>query len=273
MTRDFATAAVIALSASFSASAAMAVTITIDDFTVVQSVTDSAGPVSSSVTGPAANIIGGVRFMQVETLNTANPGAPNLDGTSLTAEQGVLNFANGPTAIGTGWIVYDGTADRTGLATPATVASLDFGASVNTTGLNADLLLGFPTGFFEFSAANFDQTQVNALTFSAFAWDMLGNEVGYFEEIDPFNFSPILAYDQFRSDWTDPTSGLGGFDFGQVGALAFRIDSNLQGFDGQIGVISATPSQIPLPASVFLLLGSFGGLAGWSAIAKRRRAA
>jgi hypothetical protein len=272
MTREFATAAVIALSASFSASAALAVTITIDDFTVTQGVTDSAGPTSSSVTGPAANIIGGVRFMQVETFNTASP-IPNLDGTSLTAELGVLNFANGPTAIGTGWIVYDGTEDRTGLPTPATVAGLDFGASVNTTGLNADLLLGFPTGFFEFSAANFDQTQVNALTFRAFAWDMLGNEVGYFEEIDPFNFSPILAYDQFRSDWADPTSGLGGFDFSQVGALAFRIDSNQQGFDGQIGIITATPSQIPLPASVFLLLGSVGGLAGWSAISKRRRPA
>jgi hypothetical protein len=266
-----ATIAAIALAAPFSVSSAMATTITIDNFTEAQTViaAQQGNPASSSITGAESNLIGGVRFMQVQTTNTQPPPDATQVGTIFNAEGGNLGFANDPTSIGTGWLVYDGTEDRGGLASPATVAGLSFGASVNPSGLNADLLLGQPTGFFTFTADNFDQLQPNALTFSAFAWDMLGNTVGYYEEIDPLNFSPILSYDAFRSDWNDPNSGLGGFDWGQVGALAFRVDSTEQAFDGQITGITATP--IPLPASALLLLGGLGGLAGWSFSAKRRR--
>jgi len=261
------TLAAVALAASFGASAATATTIEImiDDFSVNQFLSAGPGenPATSTVTGPEANIIGGVRHMKVET----DPTTPA--GTFLSAFEGVLDFANAPENTGTGWLVYDGTDDRDGLAEPATVAGLSFGATVNPTGLDADLLMGFPTGFFRFSATNFDQEFPGSLLFSAFAWDMGGNTVGFFEAIDPLTFSPILGYDEFRADWNDPASGLGGFDWGSVGALAFRIDSVEQGFDGQIGPITAHP--IPLPASALLLLGGLGSLAGWSVAAKRRR--
>jgi hypothetical protein len=274
--------AAVALTGVLSATAAIAstITITIDDFTVEQTVVAAlqGNPASGTVSGPEANIIGGVRHMQVRTVDLggeAGTPAPvpggRQTGTIFNAEGGALDFINDATSIGTGWLVYDGTEDRAGLPTPAQVAGLDFGASVNRFGLNADLLLGMPTGYFTFSAENFDQLQPNALTFSAFAWDMLGNAVGYFEEIDPLNFSPILGYDDFRANWNNPGSGLGGFDWGQVGALAFRVDSTRRAFDGQITGITATP--IPLPASALLLLGGLGGLAGWSASAKRRRKA
>jgi hypothetical protein len=280
MKRFLSAVAAVALAGSFSGSAATAstITITIDDFEVEQTViaAQQGNPASGTVSGPEANIIGGVRHMQVETFDlggeTGTP-APvpggRQTGTIFNAEASALDFANDPTSIGTGWLVYDATTDRTGLPTPAQVAGLEFGASVNRFGLNADLLLGMPTGYFTFTAENFDQLQPNALTFSAFAWDMLGNTVGYYEEIDPATFSPILGYGEFRANWNDPGSGLGGFDWGQVGALAFRVDSTQRAFDGQITGITATP--IPLPASALLLLGGLGGLAGWSASTKRRR--
>lgn len=267
MIRSFTNAiAAAALVTSFGATAAVSATIVVDDFMVAQTniAALQGNPASSSVAGPNTSILGGNRFMQVRT-----GGDSNL-GTGLEAIGGVLSFSNDAVGTGTGWVVYDATFDRAGLSEPAVVAGLDFGASVNTTGLGGiDFLFGAPDGFFNFSATNFDNLTPGTLTFSAFAWDMLGNEVAYFESIDPLNFDPKLFYSQFRADWNDADSGLGGFDWGQVGALAFRVDSTQQGFDGQIGAITASP--IPLPASVLLLLGGLGGLAGVSAAAKRRR--
>jgi hypothetical protein len=266
--------AAVALATTFGASAAMAGTIVIDDFNTPGTVISELGgnPDMLSVSGPVTSILGGNRFMQTFTNNGSDLGT----GLTVTIGTGQVSFANDPTSTGTGWLVYDGTFDRAGLATPATVAGLAFDASVNPTGLatagvGIDFLQGQLDGFFTFSAANFDNLDPGTLTFSAFAWDMGGNEVSYFEEINPATFTPNLFFSQFSVDGMDPTAGLGGFNWGNVGALAFRIDSTQQAFDGQLGAITATP--IPLPASVLLLLGGVGGLAGLSAAAKRRRKA
>jgi hypothetical protein len=270
MTRILSTLAAAAVATSFAVSMASASTITImiDNFTDRQSVYDEppAGLTTESTLGGLStdNTIGGVRHLKVET-DSVN----QESGTLLIAQNNGLSFNNAEGTTGTGWLILDGTTDMGAKTFFPTVAGLDFGASVNTDGLNADLLMGFPTGYFRFSASEFDHTNVGDLLFSAFAWDMDGRSVGYFEAIDPFAFDPVLWYHQFQATWG--VEGQAGFDWGNVGALAFRVQSTTDGFDGRIGPITAHP--IPLPASALLLLGGLGGLAGWSAAAKRRRKA
>lgn len=265
------TIAVALLAVSFSVPAAMAstLTITIDDFGVDQSLiaTADGNPADGTVTGPEASIIGGTRYTKVRT------DQGQTFGTGISTQDSVLSFLNDPISTGTGWLVYDGTDGR-GADTPNqdVVAGLTLGAEVNTTGLNGvDLLLGRPTGFFTFDADNFDQDLPGALLFSAFLWDMSGVAVSYFEAINPLTFDQRLNYSAFRSDWNDPNSGQDGFRFDDIGAMAFRFESQFQAFDGQIRGISATP--IPLPATALLLLGGLGGLAGIRTVGRRLRKA
>lgn len=279
------TVAVALLAVSFSVPAAVAstLTITIDDFDVNQSLiaTADGNPADGTVTGPEANIIGGTRYMKVRT------DQGQTFGTGISTQDSSLSFLNDPISTGTGWLVYDGTEDRGDTSFFGTVAGLTLGTEVNdtdgnpigvnpigvnTTGLNGvDLLLGRPTGFFTFDADNFDQDVPGALLFSAFLWDMSGVAVSYFEAINPLTFSPRLDYSEFRSDWSDPNSGQAGFRFDDIGAMAFRFESQFQGFDGQIRGITATP--IPLPATALLLLGGLGGLAGIRTVGRRLRKA
>jgi hypothetical protein len=258
MTRPlFATIAAVALAAPFSVSTAMATTIIVDDFTVgQQAAVATSGPTSTWTCGGGASILGGCRYLEVSTDQGFSLG------TILSVENGLLTFDNGSASTGTGWIVYDGNGDRSGATAIADVNGVDFGSSVYTNGLGGeDLLMGQETGFFTITPAEFDQTEGTVLEFSAFAWDMFGGAVSYFEDVDLTSFSPILGYDQF--------SGTDGFRWDQLGALAFRVDSVNVAFDGQITSITATP--IPLPAAAFLLLGGLGGLAGVSFAGKRRR--
>jgi hypothetical protein len=259
------------LATTFGASAAMAGTIMIDDFMVGGGVQaeglNGAGPVQATVTGPLTSILGGVRFMQVRT----DQGSDTGTSLSVTQNSGILRFANDSASTGSGWLVYDGntTIDRMDATLSiADVNGVALEAVVDTAGLGSiDFLQGQLDGFFEFDVKNFDNDfgnlPVGTLTFSAFAWDASGGAVSYFEAIDPMNFSPLLAYSQFTGT---------PFDWSEVSALAFRIDTNnIVALDGELGAITATP--IPLPASVLLLLGGVGGLAGLSAAAKRRRKA
>lgn len=263
MMRSFAVAGAIVVMSTLGAFSAGAAPVTlIDDFSVDQSVVAAlqGNPATSTVCGGGGSIIGGCRHLQVQSTNLDSPPSALQFGTLFNVQAGDLSFANDATSVGTGVIVYDGTEDRGGLPTPAQVAGLDFGASVNPTGLGGeDLLQGLSTGFFTINPENFDQLQPDALLFSAFAWDTLGNTVSYFEAIDPLNFTSRLLFESFRSDWQDASSGLGGFRFDSVGALAFRVESIQQAFDGQITEITAT--AVPLPPAAYFLIAGLGGLA------------
>lgn len=258
--------------ATLAAPAAMAAPILVDDFTTT-------GASISSVQGnPAANaflgggILGGERYMWASTDSAA------LAGTSfeVVAGNGEVSFTNGTNITGQAVLVYDGVG--TGVSTEAftfnsvPAVTPDFPNAttalipVNTMGLGGvDLLAGGTTATqaFVFDVNSFDEN--SDIDFRAYAWDMSGNVATYFENlVNPFPFDIVTFDTSLRLD--EFTFGAA-FDWSNIGALAFSVESTSIEFDGALGSISV----VPLPASAFLLLGSLGGLFGMSSAAKRRR--
>lgn len=245
------------------ASGATASTITIDDFTTDQLVQDAPSLGSVSASTEAGGMIGGFRYMEVENSGSINAG------TQLNSQFGALTFDNSSNTSGIGYIVYDGTSDRT-LAT-----NTDIGVGVNTSGLNENLVFGSVSQtFFSFDLSGFNPgTGGSTALFSAFAWDNDGNRAEFAEIVGAGPISPNLFLSEFAGDPIDWT---------QVGALAFSIDSRAgtsdllggasfggDNFDGTVGVISV--SAIPLPASVLMLLGGLGAFFGVSRASARRQ--
>lgn len=241
--------------------AAMASTITVDDFSVSQLVADEPGTgVNESVV--TGDMIGGTRFMKVSN----NTGATG--GTTLNSEGGLLTFNNNSGTDGFGYVVYDGTTDRDD------ASDTSIGVGVNILGLNEDILLrSVSETFFSFDLSEFDNDIGSTALFSAFAWDREGKFAEFNEIVGGgFDVSARLFLSEFTGDAIDWT---------QVGALAFKIDSR-EGvfnetpygelnFDATVG--PTTISAIPLPASVLLLLSGLGGFAGISVASRRRKKA
>jgi hypothetical protein len=255
--------AVAAAATMIMTSGATAATIVIDDFTVSQLVQDepNGSAVNSSVVSDG--MFGGTRYLEVSNLGSTN------SGTQLNAQNGSLTFDNSSGETGVGYIVYDGTTDRTA------ATNTDIGVGVNTSGLNLNLLIGSEAQtFFSFDLRDFDPgVGGSTALFSAFAWDTSGNRADFAEVVGAGPISPNLFLSEFAGDDIDWT---------KVGALAFSIDSrpgnsDLLGgaafggpnFDGKVGAI--TVSAVPLPASVLMLLGGLGTFFGLSSVTARRQ--
>jgi hypothetical protein len=226
------------------AAPALAASILIDDFSVNQSVQDApdADTPKSSTAGPDGSIIGGWRDLYADTDPVVRDDPPFNEelegGTELRAVTGVLQFNNDDEVTGRGWVTYDGEA---------------FGAgpdNVNTTGLEADLLLGPEslTGFL-FDIVTVDKA---GLFIEIRAWDDEGGFASYSELLPAGGGNPFVPFSAFD----------GSVNWADIGALQFFAqtgeNSEIPALDGAISRISV--SVIPLPAPALLLLGGLGGL-------------
>lgn len=242
------------------ASAASAMTVTVDDFTDDQFVQDLPDTLVNASVIPGG-MIGGTRYLEVENADSVQAG------TQLNSTSGNISFNNAAGTSGIGYIVYDGTTDR-GLAT-----NTDIGVGINTTGLGGlDVVAGpsIAETFFSFDLSDFNPGSGGSTAlFSAVAYDMFGN-VGQFDEIvGAADISPALPLLAFTGsvDWTN------------LGALAFIIDSRSGtdsvlgefggiNFDGKVG--SITINQVPLPASVLMLLSGVGAIGGGGFLRRKK---
>jgi len=130
--------------------------------------------------------------------------------------------------------------------------------SVDTTGLGGiNLDIGIDP-YFAFDVAYFDRDVFIMIQ----AWDMFGNTVSYAETLTA-GFNPNLPFTDLTGD--------PGFDWTQVGALQFFVDSTSTdvSVDGQLYSIKVIATEIPLPASGLLLLA---GVAGVPLLRRRKKA-
>lgn len=274
---------------AFAASGAIASEILIDDFSAAGVVTSNSGgnPATLEVGDPG--IVGDARFMWVSgdaAPTPANNTAFEAGFNGITGST-QLGFSNSGGATGQAVLVYDGVGAGAGtetfdfISTPASlVPSADFPTgttaeiAVNTTGLATGLDgIDFLDGFdilqrgIEFEFASFDPG--GQLQFEAYAWDMSGNRATFGELLEnntgiptDVSFDTTLGLSEFIPDG-------GMFDWENVGAIAFSVESLTPEFDGVLTSISV----VPLPLSSLLILGGLGGLAGANAVSKRRRKA
>ena len=244
-----------------SATTAMASPILIDDFSAPGTVIAilQGNPVELDVAD--AGILGGTRGMHV---STDNGSAPFGTGFSAIGGDNGINFSNDAAATGQAVLVYDGGGAGVGFDFGFASAPTNI-VDVDTTGLGGvDFLEGnaVTTRAIEFSGSNFGPTDV--ANFQAFAWDLDGDVVSFSEAIGLMPFTATLGLSEFA---LFDGGGDGIFDWENVGAIAFTIESITENFDGTLGSISV----VPLPASALFLLGSMGGLAGGLSLTKRRR--
>ncbi len=244
----------------------MAASILIDDFSTNGTVVAAlqGNPVEQDFNG--GGILGSVRTMWVSTDGSDDVGTS----LSVSGGSGAVNFNNGTNATGQAVLLYDGggmgaAQTFTFASSPATQINVDVGG---LGGLNFVVGSSLGASTFEFDVLSFDASDGGIpaeLDFRAYAWDTSGNVATYFEKlINPFDvpvitFDTALSLDEFTFDAS--------FDWTDIGALAFSVESISAEFDGALGTISV----VPLPASAWLLLGGLGGLAGVSAASKRRR--
>lgn len=239
-----ATAAVLASSAP-----SLAATILIDDFSDNRRVEDAPGPgaTTNSQVGPSANIVGGYRDLLVDTDEEGQE-----DATELYAQNGRLEFNNDTLVTGRGWVTYDGA---NAVGTDPT--------NVDTAGLGGLDFWDGPGGGFLFDIVSVD---LPGIYIEIKVWDIFSNLVTFAEELPAGGGNPFVPFAAFAG---------GAIDWNQVGAIQFFAqtgkDSDVPALDGAIDavwVITGEPSPVPLPASVLLLLGGFGGL---GALRLRRR--
>ncbi|MCX7567498.1 VPLPA-CTERM sorting domain-containing protein [Sulfitobacter sp. F26169L] len=220
---------------AFSASAATAATVMIDDFNAQQYVEDVPRATETNISTLAtATVLGGSRTMSVST--SPNNGTNPIAGSTLesTGAAGfpapsVLKFANDTFQRGLATVVYGLAAGGVALG------------DLTDGGLNDKF-------FFEVVSGDLPGT-----VYTATVEDTLANSHTVTELLVP-GFSPFQAFSDFV-----------GVDLSSVASLTFTLDSNgVEAFDGAIGSVSA----VPVPAAGLLLLGGLGGLA---AVGRRRR--
>lgn len=211
---------------------ATTVSLTIDEYDTFQVVKDDPIPGFTNASELAdPGVLGGFRDFYVE--NTGATGSAD-DSTELKSDSGLLSFSNVAGATGLGYITYDGNDGD-----PMTVDTTGLG------GINLDIGIN---PYFAFDVAYFDRD----VFIQVEAWDMTGKTVSYAEKLTT-GFNPNLPFSDLTGD--------AGFDWTQVGALQFFVDSTNTDIsvDGQLYSIKVV-AAIPVPASGLLLLGSVAGV-------------
>ncbi len=222
------------LVSTFGASAA---TVIISDFQTYQHVETrpGAGQVSSSeVYSVSAAKIGGYRDMRVTNNSTTRTSA-----TTLTSQDGLLDFSNAARIIGTGTLTWNGLGS-------VGLGGVDITDSATNNALFLDVI---------FADAN--------LTLS-------------FSVTDTSNRTSTLTQ-IVAETLTDPTSlaflfsdFVGSADFSSLNSITFTLSGTTAGLDATIDTIysGSTLPAVPLPAAGWLMLGAFGAM---GAVARRRR--
>lgn len=230
---------VVAALAMASGGAAMAATITVDEFDSFQKVEDFPDAYPNSSTLVDASVLGGSRKLDVT--NTL-PGTGDINSaglTSLASQGGSLNFANGPSAKGVGSVTYGSTGDLGDLY------------AVSGSSMTANPYFLFNVGTFDNSAqAQFFATVVTGSGTYTYTEDLIG-----------LGFDPKLRFSEF-----------GGADFSDVQTITFGISTDGAQYDAALdGTLNSIQlvGAVPLPAGGVLLIG---GLAGLGALRRRKKA-
>lgn len=239
------------------APAAMAASILIDDFDTFQKVDDVpfnpgvTGEVSSS-TVAAPDALGGARFMSVSTAPASVNGArliSNGIGTGFATES-ALEFTTGGGQVGIATVSYG-----LGVTGATALGNLTGGTGIGDVGT-------LDKFFFDLipNTQNFDGASLTTTVVSGTGVDEETAVVT--ESLDAGMINPFTSFALFEADNSD-------IDFTNVASLTFvfQTSATLTGFDAELASISV----VPLPLSALLLLGGLGGLAGASAVSKRRR--
>ncbi|MEM6933369.1 MAG: hypothetical protein AAF526_07225 [Pseudomonadota bacterium] len=234
--KTFFKAVAAAAAVSVTSPAAMAASILIDSFDFQQQVGAQeilpSLPAMSTVTD--GSIRGGNRTLEVSTTSSSFA-ATQLESTGIGAvpDASVLRFSNTSSTGGSATVTYGIAAGGAALG------------DLTDMGVNDRLFFGNITG---------DLAGTTLLTTV-----VAGNGTFDFLEALGGSPTPFTLFESFES--------MGVFaDFSSVSSLTFEFNAP-NTFDGTVSLISA----VPLPASALLLLGGLGGLAGASAVGKRRR--
>ncbi len=203
------------------AAPAMAATFTLDSFDTYQVAQADPEMTSTDVGGDYA---AASRDFAVDATVAENAGSNLIASTKLESFNGVLSFSTTSSVRGSAQLTYN----------------------------TVNLMNTREKGFFTFNVVpdTFDGDAV----FSVAGTDGTGNTISYSENLLS-GFSPVLRFNEFTF------GGASAFDFTNVAALSFKIDSTSTrgNVDGQLASIEV--SAVPVPAAGLLLLGALGGAA------------
>jgi hypothetical protein len=210
-----------AAAAALLAAPAMAATFTLDSFDTEQYAV--ADP-ANTVQNFGGDYAAASRDFTVDATVAENTGSNLNNSTSLESFGGILSFSTNSSIRGSAQLTYK----------------------------TVNLMNTREKGFFTFNVVpnTFDGDAV----FTVAGTDNNGDTITYSENLLS-GFNPVLRFNEFTFGASNA------FNFNDVAALSFKIDStNTRGnVDGQLASIEV--SAVPVPAAGLLLLGALGGAA------------
>lgn len=210
-----------AAAAALLAAPAMAATFTLDSFVTEQVAQADPAMTSTTVGGTYA---AASREFAVDATVQENSGSNLVASTKLESFGGILSFSTNSSIRGSAQLTYN----------------------------TVNLMNTREKGFFTFNVVpnTFDGDAV----FTVAGTDTNGDTISYSENLLS-GFNPVLRFNEFTFGASDA------FDFNNVAALSFKIDSTTTrgNVDGQLASIEV--SAVPVPAAGLMLLGALGGAA------------